>query len=78
MTLIHTVLLLLIAVVGTVVVLTRDPLSQTVVLSFFGLLLSIFFLTVQAADVAFSEIVVGTAALPLMVLVALSKVRPPQ
>ncbi len=75
MTWIQNLLFLLAAVGGAVVVFTRDPRSQTIVLSFYGILLSILFVTLQAPDVAFSEIVVGGAALPVMILVALVKTR---
>jgi energy-converting hydrogenase B subunit D len=67
--------LLLVAAGGTAVVLTRDPLNQAMVASFFGLLLGILFLVLQAPDVALSQIVVGAVALPLMILLALTKVR---
>jgi energy-converting hydrogenase B subunit D len=43
------------------------------VLSIYGLILTIFFLLLQAPDVALSELAVGSAALPLMILVALVK-----
>jgi uncharacterized MnhB-related membrane protein len=56
-------------------VLTRDPLDQAVVASFFGLLLGVAFLVLQAPDVALSQITVGAVALPLMVLLALAKIR---
>ncbi len=68
-------LLFLVAVAGTVVVMTRDVRAQTLLLSFYGLLLSILFLLLQAPDVAYSEIVVGSAAIPLMLLAALSKIE---
>jgi uncharacterized MnhB-related membrane protein len=64
-----------VALAGTAVVLTRDPFSQTVGMSFFGLTLSLMFLIMQAPDVALSQVVVGTVALPLMVLLALAKIR---
>ena len=67
--------LLLVAAGGTAVVLTRDPLHQAVAASFYGLLLGILFLVVQAPDVGLSQIVVGAVALPLMILLALAKVR---
>jgi uncharacterized MnhB-related membrane protein len=67
--------LLLVAAGGTAVVLTRDPLNQAFVASFYGLLLGILFLVVQAPDVGLSQIVVGAVALPLMILLALAKVR---
>ena len=55
--------------------LTRDPLRQAVVVSFFGMLLGVLFFVLQAPDVALSEIVVGAVASPLMILLALAKVR---
>jgi len=69
------VVLLLVAAAGTAVVLTRDPLDQAIVASFFGLLLGLAFLVLQAPDVALSQIAVGAVALPLMILLALAKVR---
>ncbi len=74
-TALHVVILLLVAAGGTGVVLTRDPLSQAVGVSFFGLLLAILFPVFQAPDVALSAIVVGALALPLMILLALAKTR---
>jgi energy-converting hydrogenase B subunit D len=67
--------LTMIAAVGLGVVLTRDPLRQAIVVSFFGMLLGILFFVLQAPDVALSEIVVGAVASPLMILLALAKVR---
>lgn len=72
---IQAVLLILVALGGLGVVLTRDPLRQVVVVSFYGLLLALLFFVFQAPDVALSSIVVGTVALPLMILLALAKVR---
>jgi uncharacterized MnhB-related membrane protein len=69
------VVLLGVAAAGTATVLTRDPLDQAVVASFFGLLLGVAFLVLQAPDVALSQITVGAVALPLMILLALAKVR---
>jgi len=37
--------------------------------------LAVLFFTLQAPDVALSEIVVGAVALPLMILLTLAKVR---
>jgi energy-converting hydrogenase B subunit D len=67
--------MLLVAAGGTVVVLTRDPLNQAIVASFYGLLLGVMFLVFQSPDVALSQITVGAVALPLMILLALAKVR---
>ena len=69
------VALVLVAVTGTLVVLIQDPLRQALTVSLFGILLGILFFAVQAPDVALSEIVVGAVALPLMILLALAKVR---
>ena len=66
---------LLVAAAGTAVVLTRDPLNQAIVASFYGLILGIMFFVFQAPDVALSQIAVGAVALPLMILLALAKVR---
>jgi uncharacterized MnhB-related membrane protein len=67
--------LLFVGVMGTAVVLTHDPLTQAIVASFYGLVLGILFLVFQAPDVALSQIVIGAVALPLMILLALAKVR---
>ena len=64
---------LLVAATGTAVVVTRDPLAQSMVASLYGMLLSILFLVLQAPDVALSEIVVGAVAYPLMVVIAVAK-----
>jgi len=69
------VVLLGVAAAGTATVLTRDPLDQAVAASFFGLLLGVLFLVLQAPDVALSQITVGAVALPLMILLALAKIR---
>lgn len=69
------VVLVLTAVGGTAVVLTREPVHQAIVLSVFGLLLAILFVVLQAPDVALSQLVIGAAVLPLMVLLAIAKVR---
>jgi uncharacterized MnhB-related membrane protein len=69
------VALLLAAVVATATVLTREPLLQAMVLSIYGLVLGIVFFVFQAPDVALSQTTVGAVALPLMILLALAKVR---
>lgn len=68
-------ILLFVAGAGTAVVLTREPLAQAVVVSFYGLLLAIMFFIFQAPDVALSQVVVGAVALPLMILLALARVK---
>jgi energy-converting hydrogenase B subunit D len=64
---------LMVTAAATAVVFTRDPTRQAVVLSVYGVILTVFFLVLQAPDVALSELTVGAAALPLMILVALAK-----
>lgn len=60
--------LVLVAVSATMVVRTREPSAQAVVLGGYGLLLSLLFMLLQAPDVALSQIAVGAAVVPLMVL----------
>jgi uncharacterized MnhB-related membrane protein len=68
-------ILIFVGAAATAVVFTREPASQTVMVSFYGLLLAIMFLVFQAPDVALSQIVAGAVALPLMILLALARVR---
>jgi energy-converting hydrogenase B subunit D len=62
-------------VCATCVVLARDPLRQAMVTSIYGLVLGILFFVFQAPDVALSQTAVGAVALPLMILLALARVR---
>ncbi len=64
-----------VAVVATLVVLTRDPLKQVIGFTFYGLVLTLMFFVFQAPDVGFSEIVVGAVVIPLMVLLTLAKLK---
>ncbi len=75
MSILQPLILILVACFGTGVVLTRDPLPQAIVVSFYGILLGLMFFIFQAPDVALSQIVVGAVALPLMMLLALAKIR---
>lgn len=68
-------LLALLAIAGLGVVLTREPRRQALAIAGNGLVLSALFLALQAPDVAFSEIVIGSVALPLFFFVALSSLR---
>ena len=43
--------------------------------SVYGLVLALMFLVFQAPDVALSQIAVGAVVLPLMILLALAKIR---
>jgi len=64
-----------VALAGGAVVITPDPLRQAIVLGIFGLTLTMLFFVFQAPDVALSEIVVSSVGLPVMILLALRKVR---
>ena len=67
--------LLVVAMAGLAVVWTREPVRQTVVVGFFGLQLAVLFFTFQAPDVALSALAVSSVALPLMLLLALARMR---
>ena len=67
--------LLVVALAGLAVVTTRDPLRQAMVASLYGLVLGLLFFIWQAPDVALAQTVVGAVALPLMILLALAKVK---
>ncbi len=71
----QTAVLVFVLITGTAVVLTRNPSSQTIGISFYGILLALMFFIFQAPDVALSQIVIGAVALPLMVMLALAEIR---
>ena len=75
MTGLQLVAIALVALGGTAVVLQRDPTRQALLAGLFGLALAVLFLVFQAPDVALSALVVGTVALPAMILFALERVR---
>lgn len=75
MRLLQWVILLLVAGVAPAVVLSRDPKSQVVTLSFYGLICALMFFIFQAPDVALSQITIGAVMLPLMIMLALTKMR---
>lgn len=75
MTTLHFMILMLVAIGGTGVVLTRNPATQAIVASLYGLLLAILFVALQAPDVALSALVVSVIVMPLLTLLALAKVR---
>ena len=68
-------LLVLVGAGATAVVLIRVPVRQVLALSGYGLLLAVLFLAFQAPDVTLSELTVGTVVLPILLLLALAKVR---
>jgi energy-converting hydrogenase B subunit D len=67
--------LVLVAAGGTAVVMTGEPLRQTMVLGIYGISLTLLFFVFQAPDVALSEIVVTGIGLPVIILAALRKIR---
>jgi energy-converting hydrogenase B subunit D len=69
------VTIVMVCLASTVVVFTRDPLRQLMVAGITGLLLAILFFSYQAPDVALSQIVVSTVAVPIMVLLALVHIK---
>jgi energy-converting hydrogenase B subunit D len=75
MTLMASALMLLIAASGLVVVCTRDVTKQVLALSFYGIVMALAFFFFQAPDVALSQVVVGAVALPLMIMLALSRMK---
>jgi energy-converting hydrogenase B subunit D len=72
------VVLVLVAAGALVVVRTKDRVRLVIVLSVYGILLAVLFFAFQAPDVALSEITVGAVALPLILLLAIAKVRKPE
>jgi energy-converting hydrogenase B subunit D len=68
-------LMLLVAVSGYLVIQTRDVTAQVIALGFYGLLMGLVFFYFQAPDVALSQVTVGAIALPLMVMLAISRMR---
>lgn len=68
-------LLILVAITGFGVVRTRDVTSQVIALSFYGILIALVFFFFQAPDVSLSQITVGAVALPLMVMLAISRMK---
>ncbi|MBF6047678.1 DUF4040 domain-containing protein [Streptomyces sp. NRRL B-1677] len=67
--------LLLVAAAATVAVFQRDPARQAIVLSLLGLALAVLFTVLQAPDVGLAQLAVGSAVTPLMILLAVRKVR---
>ncbi|AWT46916.1 MULTISPECIES: hydrogenase subunit MbhD domain-containing protein [Streptomyces] len=69
------VALLLVAASATAAVATRDPARQALVLSVLGVVLAVLFTTLQAPDVGLSQLAVGAALTPLLLLLTVRKVR---
>lgn len=75
MTVLQIAALAAVALLGGGVVAASDPLRQTLMLSIYGLALTMMFFVFQAPDVALSEIVVTGIGLPIIILAALRKIR---
>jgi uncharacterized MnhB-related membrane protein len=75
LTVLQIVALAAVAVGGTATVAVRDPVRQALVSGVFGVALAVLFFVFQAPDVALSQIVVASIAVPVMVLLALTKIR---
>jgi energy-converting hydrogenase B subunit D len=69
------VALTLVLLGGSAVVLTEKPTRQAIMLSAYGVLLGILFLSLSAPDVALSQIGVGTAVVPLVVMLAIKRIQ---
>ena len=67
--------LYLVATTATAAVAVRDPARQALVLSVLGLALAVLFTVLQAPDVALSQLAVGSALTPLLILLSVRKVR---
>jgi uncharacterized MnhB-related membrane protein len=67
--------LIVTALGGTAVALTREPLRQAVVAGIFGLALAALLTAFQAPDVALSQLGIGAIVLPVLILLALAKIR---
>ncbi|HLW45647.1 MAG TPA: DUF4040 domain-containing protein [Acidimicrobiales bacterium] len=75
MTLLEVVLLTLVGAGAAVVVSARHPVRQIVLLGMYGTVLTLLFFSLQAPDVALSELCVGAVVLPLLLVVGLAKVK---
>ncbi|MEU2060518.1 hydrogenase subunit MbhD domain-containing protein [Streptomyces sp. NPDC013455] len=69
------VALLLVAACATSAVAQRDPARQALVLSVLGVVLAALFTAVQAPDVGLSQLAVGSALTPLLIMLCVRKVR---
>ena len=67
--------LVLVAAGATAVVLVRDLPRQVIVLPVYGLVLAVLFLVFQAPDVTLSELTIGAVGLPMLLLLALAKIK---
>jgi uncharacterized MnhB-related membrane protein len=75
MTVLVAVALTVVALAATAVVFADPPERQAVTLSVFGTTLVVLFVVLQAPDVALSELGIGTAVVPLMVMLTIRTMR---
>ena len=75
MTVLQFTALTVVMLLGLAVVVSYEPLRQTIVVGIFGLALVLLFVVLQAPDVGLSEIVVSTVAFPLVLLTTIYKTR---
>jgi energy-converting hydrogenase B subunit D len=69
------VALLLVAGSATLAVMVRDPVRQALVLAVLGVVLAVLFTVLQAPDVALSQLAVGAALTPLLLLLSVRKIK---
>ncbi|MCD9874446.1 Na(+)/H(+) antiporter subunit B [Streptomyces guryensis] len=69
------VALLLVAGCATAAVATRDPMRQALVLSLLGVVLAVLFTVLQAPDAGLSQLAVGSALTPLLLMLTVRKVK---
>jgi uncharacterized MnhB-related membrane protein len=70
-----TILLIMIALAGTAVALVRDPRRQVFIAGLYGLIQAILYFGLHSPDVALSQIVVSTLAVPALVLMTLARLE---
>jgi energy-converting hydrogenase B subunit D len=75
MTVLIGIALALVAIAGAGVVFTADPERQAITVSALGVSLVLLFMALQAPDVALSQLAVGTALVPLMMMLTVRKLR---
>jgi energy-converting hydrogenase B subunit D len=70
-------LILLIGLIGTAILTTqaKSVVNAVIAFSATGTFLALLFLLLQAPDVALSEAAVGAVATPMVLLIALAKIR---
>ncbi|MFN8417901.1 MAG: hydrogenase subunit MbhD domain-containing protein [Anaerolineae bacterium] len=71
----NTVLVIGLLVCGLLVVSVRRVIHAVIVFSAMGTFLTLIFFQLQAPDVALSEAAVGAVAVPMVLLIALAKIR---